>query len=616
MAEDIKEYGVITLDVDDNIQENENKKMKKIKLTTDPNDKLYLNEDPRPEYYLPFYIPIFEKSKKKIKEIRKIPLTELFTKRFTDFITITLKQPLTPKTCVNFIKDKSLVQRFITEYKSKNPSIEGDKYNSYDVGKYKTFIQNVYVFFIRILATDAGSFLYKYKDTSDTSSSSDSDNASLEAKNKKLYHVKLRFDENYTEENDIYRSINEFIDQKNLAKKTGETKDDREKTELKNEILHIDEHIYLYTIKKNQYQGLTKTILDSYFKSKEDKILKERSYDFKTELDYNKLLKDIILDKLINKELYRQNVYDPKLFTKVDEDDENKDKDKDKDKEDGTLKEKRSILKQLSDSVNKRVDELNRLQKESAIIKNNSDITNDIVTAIKVFYIEKEKNIQKREKKIHINITLIKGDRPTIETTNLELVDLTKITYEGAPTFSDIEKFQKKLQEDISKYIQNCQNPKDIQSKVEKECDEICLSDSKTIKNKLWCSICTNYIKCVYNQPKYNNKKQLGAKNKEKAAKEKAEKEKAAKEKTEKEKAAKDKAAKEKEEKKKAAKEKAEKEAEAAKKKAEAAKKEAEAAKKTAAGSSGGAHFSHKKTISKKQLQLFKPNRKVSIKLH
>jgi hypothetical protein len=602
MAEDIKEYGVITLDVDDNIQENENKKMKKIKLTTDPNDKLYLNEDPRPEYYLPFYIPIFQKPKRTIKAIRETKLTELFTKKFTDFITITLKQQLTPKTCVNFIKDKSLVQRFITEYKSKNPSTEGDKYNSYDVGKYKTFIENVYVFFIRILATEAGSFLYKYKDTSDTSSSSDSDNASLEAKNKKLYHVKLVFGDNYNEDNNIYNSINDFIDQKNLAKITGESKDDREKRELKNEILHIDEHIHLYTIRNNQYQGLTKTILDSYFKSKEDKILKERSYDFKTELDYNKLLKDIILDKLVKKELYRQNVYDPKLFTKVDEDDDNK--------------EKRSILEQLSDSVNKRVDELNRLQKESAIIKNSSDIKNDIITAIKLFYIEKEKNIQKREKKIHINITLIKGDPPTHESTNLKLVDLTKITYEGAPTFSDIEKFQKKLQEDISKYIQNCQNPKDIQSKVEKECDEICLSDSKTIKDKLWCSICTNYIKCVYNQPKYNNKKQLSNKikvKKNKAAKEKAEKEKAENEKAEKEKAENEKAAKEKAEKKKAEKEA---EAEAAKKKAEK-EAEAEAAKKPAGMTiDGGVNFSHKKTISKKQLQLFKPNRKVSIKLH
>jgi len=596
MAEDIKEYGVITLDVEDNIQENKNQKMKKIKLTTDPNDKLYLNEDPRPEYYLPFYIPIFQKPKRTIKDIREIKLTELFTKKFTDFITITLKQQLTPKTCVNFIKDKSLVQRFITEYKSKNPSIEGDKYNSYDVGKYKTFIENVYVFFIRILATEAGSFLYKYKDASDTSSS-DSDSATLETKNKKLYHVKLLFGSNYKNDADIYTSINDFIDQKNLATPESETVQQKKERELKNEILHIDEHIHLSILKNPQYQGLTKTILDSYFKSKEDKILKEKSYDFKTELDYNKLLKDIILDKLVEKELYRQNVYDSKLFTTVDKDDENKDKDDENKDKDGKLK-KRPILKQLSDSVNKRVDDLNKLQKESAIIKNRTDIENDIVTAIKVFYIEKEKNIQKREKKIYITITLIKGNPPILESTNLQLVDLTKITSEGAPTFSDIEKFQKKLQEDISKYIKSCQNPKDIQSKVEKECNEICTSDSETVKNKLWCSICTNYIKCVYNQPDYNNDAELKAKKNHKADKKK---------KAEEDKAAAEKAAAEEAAKKKAAAEEA---------KAAEAAEAAEAAKAAARNSGGGINFSQKKTISKKQLQLFKPNRKVSIKLH
>ena len=138
-------------------------------------------------------------------------------------------------------------------------------------------------------------------------------------------------------------------------------------------------------------------------------------------------------------------------------------------------------------------------------------------------------------------------------------------------------------------------------------------NNSETVKNKLWCSICTNYIKCVYNQPDYNNDAELKAKKDQKAdKKKKAEEDKAAAEKAEEDKAAAEKAAAEEAAKKKAAAE------EAAKKKAaEAAKKKAaEAAKKKAPGSSGGAHFSQKKTISKKQLQLFKPNRKVSIKLH
>ena len=475
MAEDIKEYGAITLDIKDEIQDNETQKMKKIKLTTDPTDKLYLNEQPPPTYYLPFYIDIFQSNKKTIKDITSanVKLTDLFTKRFTEFITITLKQPLTAKTCVNFIKDKSLVQQFITEYKSKNPSIEGDKYNSYDISKYKTFIKNVYIFFIKILATEAGSFLYKYKEAGDSSSSD-----TLETKNKKLYYVKLVFTHANPNTTDIYASINNFI----------------APTVPPPEELQIDDNINLSIGITKQYKSITKTILDNYFKSKEDKILKEKNYDFKNELDYNKLLKDIILNKLLDGELYKQNIYNPKLITE-------------------------DMLNKLTASVQKRIVELNKFQKESAIIKNNSEIKTDIITAIKLFYVEKEKNIQKREKKIHITIKLIKGNPPTLANTNLELVDLKKITYEGAPTFSDIEKFQKKLQEDISKYIKKCQNPKDIQSKVEKECDDICTSDTPTIKNKLWCNICTNYIKCVYNNPDYNNDSELSSKTSSKQAK-------------------------------------------------------------------------------------------------
>ena len=492
MAEDIKEYGAITLDIEDNIQDNETQKMKKIKLTTDPTDKLYLNEQPPPTYYLPFYIDIFQSNKKTIKDITSanVKLTDLFTKRFTEFITITLKQPLTAKTCVNFIKDKSLVQQFITEYKSKNPSIEGDKYNSYDISKYKTFIKNVYIFFIKILATEAGSFLYKYKEAGDSSSSSSSD--TLETKNKKLYYVKLLFTSANPNTTDIYASINNFIEQKAVS---------REKKEKRDE-LQIDDNIDLSIGITKQYKSITKTILDNYFKSKEDKILKEKNYDFKNELDYNKLLKDIILNKLLDEatELYKQNIYNKNLINEV-------------------------VLNNLTASVQKRIEDLNKFQKESAIIKNNSEIKTDIITAIKLFYVEKEKNIQKREKIIHITIKLIKGLRPNLQDSNLTLVDLKKITYEGAPTFSDIEKFQKKLQEDISKYIKKCQNPKDIQSKVEKECTEICKQPSKPIKNKLWCNICTNYIKCVYDNPEYNPTAEIEEKKRKEEEEEKKRKE-------------------------------------------------------------------------------------------
>jgi len=578
MAEDIKEYGAITLDIEDNIQENVNQKMTKIKFTTDPTDKLYLNEQPPPTYYLPFYIDIFQSNKKTIKDITSanVKLTDLFTKKFTDFITITLTQPLTAKTCVNFIKDKSLVQRFITEYKSKNPSIDSDKYNSYDISKYKTFIKNVYIFFIKILATDAGSFIYKYKDKSDTSSSSSSD--TLETKNKKLYYVKLLESSRVSSNTNIYDSINNFIDQKKKPTEPTpgiqtkeEIKKRKDEERLKKERLYIDDHIYLSIIKNREYEALTKTILDNYFKSKEDKILKEKNYDFKSELDYNKKLKEIILDKLLKKKLYKENIYNSKLFTEtVDNTEED---------EEDTVADGKPILQQLIDSVKTSIDKLNALQKESAIIKNSSDIKNDILTSIKLFYVEKEKNIQKREKKIHINIKLIKGADSNLQDSNLTLVDLTRITYEGAPTFSDIEKFQKKLQEDISNYIKNCQNPKDIQSKVEKECTEICKQPSKTIKNKLWCNICTNYIKCVYDNPEYNPTAEI-EENKRKKEEEEENKRKE--------------------------------EEEEKKRKEEEENKRKEKAKKQQKKKDGSIKYFQKKTISKKQ---FKPIHNVSIKL-
>ena len=54
----------------------------------------------------------------------------------------------------------------------------------------------------------------------------------------------------------------------------------------------------------------------------------------------------------------------------------------------------------------------------------------------------------------------------------------------------------------------------------------------------------------------------------------------------------------------------------ACRRRGEEEKAEEEKAEEEKAARGGSARFSQKKTISKKQLQLFKPNRKVSIKLH
>jgi hypothetical protein len=120
-AENVKEYGLIDISFsDDEVHKNSKDKMKKMILTSNPNDKLYSSDEQTeltPKYYLPFYINIFNKSIKTINDIKKADLKNLFIKDFVDFITNTLKQPLSLKTCISFIKDKSLVEKFISEYK-------------------------------------------------------------------------------------------------------------------------------------------------------------------------------------------------------------------------------------------------------------------------------------------------------------------------------------------------------------------------------------------------------------------------------------------------------------------------------------------------------------------
>ena len=73
MNESIQEYGIVSFNVIDNIIQDKEYKMKKIKFTTDILDKVYSGEQPSPEYYLPFYISLFNNNNKyeTIEEIRK-----------------------------------------------------------------------------------------------------------------------------------------------------------------------------------------------------------------------------------------------------------------------------------------------------------------------------------------------------------------------------------------------------------------------------------------------------------------------------------------------------------------------------------------------------------------
>ena len=474
-AESVKEYGLIDFSFTDNVHKNEQDKNKMIRMifTSNPNDKLYSYNEQKeltPKYYLPFYINIFNKSNKTINDIKKTELKNLFIKDFVDFITITLKQPLSSKTCISFIKDKSLVEKFISEYKKKHPDIKPEQYSSSSADKYKIFMENVYVFLIKIILTPAGSFISKAEKP---------DGDEDAANQKKLYYIADTSESNITKQ-DIYYSITRFI--KDITTKSS---------------LELNKDIKLSFLKNKELSALTKTILDAIFKKQEQIIIKEQSYDFKSELDYNKILKDKVLTKLQDetKSLYKKNNYKDAFLTGKND----------------------LSLQELIKDIEKYITDLNSRNTNNTIFKNTIEIKNDVERILKLYYIEKEKNIQQREKKIYIEITITKD--------NFTKVDLKSITYEGAPTFSDITKFQKELQEQISKFIQNCQSPKDIQENIKKECTTVC---SKTnTKNQLWCSICTNYIQCVYDKD-YIGKPDEAEAEAEKAAKKAEEAEKAA----------------------------------------------------------------------------------------
>ena len=239
------------------------------------------------------------------------------------------------------------------------------------------------------------------------------------------------------------------------------------------------------------YESTTRSILDNFFMNKQNKIIKENNYDFKTELDYNKILKFNIIDTILTKDLYILNEYTKECFEKSSS---------------NILNEIRNKIKgTFSGSPVK-------------ILKTDGEIENDIKIALRTYYFEKEKKTQQKEKKLYINIIFIKSDKKTSKESNVVLVK--KRLYDGVPTFSDIKNFQKKLQEDISKYIQKCQNPKDIELEVKEQCTNIFENSENfpNIKNKLWSNICTNYIKCVYDE-NYDPKEILSAAKAAKAAK-------------------------------------------------------------------------------------------------
>ena len=466
MAQPIKEeYGVMTFIIEDKTpQKNDDKtktKMKTLILTTDPNDRLYSfkeQEEKMPKYYLPFYINIFN-NYTTVEKIKEIQLKDLFIKEFNDFITITLKQELSLKTCINFIKDKSLVTRFISEYKVKRPrEYERDTKDQVDDKRYETFVNNVFIYLIKIILTPAGSFIYQKKNPAAAAAAAVAPAAAAAAAVAPAAPAAAApapptdtF--SFTRGDRIKQNIKEFL---TTSKKYFSISD-------------VNNLIKLSIKETNELTNLPKTILDRNFQKEKDKLLQEKSYGFVSELDYKQILKDNVLIKL--KESILQNESDYKPNTKLNKFEED-----------------------LVIEVKKAIDNLNIIKKESTIIKNEIDIKKDIINLLKLFYIEKKKNELQREKKINIHIDLINDI--------IFDVDIIKKQFEGAATatFNDIILFQKKIKEEISQYVKNCQNPRDIQDNLKKECNNICNKPKSDLKNKLWCNICENYIQCVYDK--------------------------------------------------------------------------------------------------------------------
>ena len=344
MAQPIKEeYGVMTFIIEDKTPKKDDKtKMKTLILTTDPNDRLYSfkeQEEKMPKYYLPFYINIFN-NYTTVEKIKEIQLKDLFIKEFNDFITITLKQELSLKTCINFIKDKSLVTRFISEYKVKRPrEYERDTKDQVDNKRYETFVNNVFIYLIKIILTPAGSFIYQKKNPAAAAAAAAAAvapaaaaPAPAPAPASALAPPPLADTFSFSRRDRIKQKIKEFLTTSNKF------------FSISNE----NNLIKLSIKETNELTNLPKTILDRNFQKEKDKLLQEKPYGFVSELDYKQILKDNVLIKLGDPSDTRLNAesdYRPSGPFPV-------------------------IENELVIEVKKAIDNLNIIKKESTIIKN------------------------------------------------------------------------------------------------------------------------------------------------------------------------------------------------------------------------------------------------------
>lgn len=611
-----QDYGTFTFSITDE-NNSDDKLLNKLIFTTNPKDTFYFKnkrgvspaqQPPNPKYYIPFNINIFKQTFQ--KNSSSTAINEFFIPDLNTFITNTMKESLTPQTYIKFITTKSLVEQFINEYKTKYPDkkivqnltkrdliIDEIKKDPKDTDKqqtielikrkytYKIFIENIYLFLIKVLLTKHGTFIYldtnKEKIAQDAAKAAapapavqEEEQEQDEYEEEELYSEKekpgLHFISYSGEKEEDFKSlkskINKFIEEyKDLNEREKLKIDTNIKLELKTDIL-----------KDEDLKKITKTILYDVFLSTKKNKNEDLIGLSISETIYHEIVTKEVYENIILHDFFKLPKYDKaKLNDKFKEM-------KAKQVEDAkqklikattnyeSAKEERETLEAEQEKKQAKEDkqtkefitELNNAKKTEQQAKTISEALERELASAEAsygnsmgdyFFIKKiRKGIEDLKKSNSIIREIIISEESidediikmlkfyflkkeketkrkkeivisiTITPENLKALDKLAILYSSTPSLEDIKNFQKKLQQQISNYVSKCQPTEELENKITEQCETICNKENPGMKEKLWCKICESYIRCVYDQ-NYTPQSELDAAVKE-AAETKAEK--------------------------------------------------------------------------------------------
>ena len=606
-----QDYGTFTFSITDE-NNSDDKQLNKLIFTTNPKDTFYFKnkrgvasaqQPPNPKYYIPFNINIFKTTFQK-KSSSSTSINEFFIPDLNTFITNTMKESLTPQTYIKFITTKSLVEQFINEYKTKYPdkkiiqdlterdsTIEhiktiNDKSKEETTSliesikrkyAYKIFIENIYLFLIKVLLTKHGTFIYldtnKEKVAQDKAKAAAAAAAPAAAPAAAVAQEEEQELDEYEEE-ELYSKKEKpglhFIsysgvkeeDFKSLKTKINKFIKDYQNNEP--ETLMIDPNIQL-KLKKNELSDedlkkITKQILyDGFLSSKKNKNEDLVGLSL-SETIYHEIVTKEVYENILSHEFFKLPKYDKdklnekfrKMKEQQVEDSENKALAAEENKHAAAL-----VVKRLEEEG------LEPNDMKITIAKKKLEQAEDILKAAKAkvasdkgsyghsmggeYFIAKiRKGIDEFKKINSILREILISDESidediikmlkfyfskkeketkrkkeivifiTITPENLKALDKLAILYSSAPSLEDIKNFQKKLQQQISNYVSKCQPTEELENKITEQCETICNKENPGMKEKLWCKICESYIRCVYDQ-NYTPQSELDAAIKEAA---------------------------------------------------------------------------------------------------